>query len=117
MRHHNKNRKFGRSRSQRRALLKSLVLSLIQNEKIETTEAKAKEIRPMIEKLITKGKVSSLATRRLIMSRFNGNAKAAKKIIEVLSVRYKDKKGGYTRIVKISRRKSDASKMAIIKFV
>ena len=109
-------RKFGRTKNQRRALLASLALSLIVREKIKTTEAKAKELRPMVEKLITKGKTGTLASRRAIISKLNSE-KAADKVLKSLSPKYIDRKGGYTRIIKIGRRKSDASQMAYIEFV
>jgi len=119
MRHHNTNRKFGRERKQRTALLRSLAISLINNEKIETTEPKAKEIRKYVEKLITKGKKGDLATRRLLNSKLgSGGDMASKKIIEVLSPMYKDRPGGYLRIIKKGKRiGSDGADMAIIEFV
>lgn len=116
MRHHNTNRKFGRTRDQRKALLKSLALSLIMNEKITTTEAKAKEIRPYVEKLVTKGKSQGLFARRLLIARL-GNKEGGKKIIDDISPRYKERAGGYTRITKLPRRRTDASPMAVIEFV
>ena len=116
MRHHNKNRKFGRMRDERHALLRSLALSLITRGKITTTEAKAKELRPFVEKLITRGKDSSLASRRLLLSRLHNEA-GAKKLITDISPRYQKRSGGYTRITKIPRRQSDASTMAVIEFV
>ena len=117
MRHGNNVRKFGRNKGQREALLKGLMLSLISHGKIETTEAKAKELRPSIEKLITKANMSTLASRRLVISRlYNLNAEAAK-LIDTIAPKYKGRTGGYTRITKIGRRAGDASKMAIIEFV
>lgn len=115
MRHHNVNRKFGRERNQRTALLRSLAYSLVLKSKIKTTEAKAKELRPYIEKLITLGKKQTLASRRILESRIGSGA--AKKIAGELSVTYKERAGGYTRITKIALRTSDASPMAIIEFV
>lgn len=119
MRHHNKNRKFGRERNQRRALLRSLAIALLEKEQIQTTEAKAKEVRPYVEKLITKGKRADLATRRLLNSKLgSGGDKVSAKIISELSPRYKDRNGGYLRIVKSGRRNgSDGANMAIIEFV
>ncbi len=119
MRHHNKNKKFGRERNQRRALLRSLAIALITNEKIETTVVKAKAIRPYVEKLITKGKKNDLATRRLLNSKLgSGGDIATKKIIEVLAPKYKDRAGGYLRIIKSGKRiGSDGAEMAIIEFV
>jgi len=117
MRHHNSIRKFGRVKNQREALIRSLALSLIEHGKIRTTEAKAKELRPFIEKLITKGGNGSVASRRLIISRLGGNKVGGSKVVDELGKKYKDRKGGYTRIVKMSPRPGDASKMAIIELV
>ena len=117
MKHHKSIRKFGRDKNQREALIRLLALSLIEHGKIKTTEAKAKELRPFIEKLITKGREDTLASRRLIVSRLGGNKIGARKLVDELGVRYKERAGGYTRIVKLPQRGGDASKMAIIEFV
>src|SRR3977135_3662059 len=99
MRHHNANRKFGRSKTQRRALLNSLAFNLLTREKIKTTLPKAKELRPFIEKLVTRAKKGDMATRRLIISRLGGShSREVKKLFEVIAPKYIDKKGGYTRI-------------------
>ncbi len=116
MRHHNSNRKFGRERNQRVAFLKSLANNLILHGKIKTTEARAKEIRPFVEKLISKGKEKTLASRKLIISRLGVRA-MAKKLIDEISVKYEEKNGGYTRIIKLPPRQRDGSKMAVIEFV
>jgi len=115
MRHHNQNRKFGRVRKVRKALINSLARSLVLHEKMETTEPKAKELRPFVEKLITKGKQKDIASRRTISA--SVGPKAAKILMETLSKKYADRKGGFTRITKSKRRLSDGSKMAIIEFV
>jgi len=115
MRHHNQVRKFGRSASQRRALLNGLARSLVIREKIRTTEAKAKELRPFIEKLITHSRKGTLSSRRLVIS-FVGED-AGKKMIEDVGPRFKDRPGGYTRILKLPNRKSDGAKMAQIELV
>jgi large subunit ribosomal protein L17 len=115
MRHHNANRKFGRKTNQRGALLKSLAYSLTLKGRIQTTEAKAKELRPYMEKLVTLGKKQTLASRRILESRVG--ARAAKKIAGELSTTYKERAGGYTRIVKMKPRASDAAKLALIEFV
>jgi len=115
MRHHNANRKFGRERNQRKALLKSLAYSLALKGKIKTTEPKAKELRPYMEKLVTLGKKQTPASRRLLESRVG--VQAGKKIAEELSKTYKERAGGYTRITKLPSRVSDGSRMAIIEFV
>lgn len=115
MRHHNANRKFGRERNQRVALMRSLAYSLTLKGKIKTTEPKAKELRPYMEKLITLGKKQTLASRRILESRVGKSA--AKKIAKELASTYKERAGGYTRVVKMGPRVSDGSHMAIIEFV
>ncbi len=118
MRHHNANRKFGRTKTQRHALLNSLAFNLITREKIKTTLPKAKELRPFIEKLVTRAKVGSLAGRRIVLSKLGGNhTKEVKKLFEVIAPKYADKKGGYTRVLKLGVRKSDGAAMAVIEFV
>jgi len=117
MRHHNNVRKFGRNKNQRHALLKGLMLALIAHGKIETTEAKAKELRPFIEKMVTKAKVGTLASRRLVISRLYNLTAEANKLINDIAPKYKERTGGYTRITKLPRRAGDASKMAIIEFI
>ncbi|MDQ3089911.1 MAG: 50S ribosomal protein L17 [bacterium] len=115
MRHGNNTRKFGRESNQRKALMRSLAYSLVIKGKIKTTEAKAKELRPFVEKLVTMGKKDTLASRRTLDSRVG--PEAAKKIATSLSKTYMDRAGGYTRITKLVRRPSDGSKMAVIEFV
>ncbi len=118
MLHHKKGRKLGRVTKQRTALLRSLAISLIKHGKIKTTEAKAKELRPFVEKLITKGKNDTVASRRLVQSRLgSGGVNTTKEIFETIALKYKDRKGGYTRIIKLPVRKKDASKMAIIELI
>jgi large subunit ribosomal protein L17 len=117
MRHHNANRKFGRSSNQRHALLKGLAASLITHGRILTTEAKAKELRPNVEKLVTKAKNPTLAARRVLLSGFYNNEIVVSKLISDIAPRYAERAGGYTRIVKLAPRKGDASPMAIIEFV
>ncbi len=117
MRHHNNTRKFGRDKTQKKALLSSLALNLILREKIKTTEPKAKELRPFIEKLITRAGGSGLATRKLITAKLSNRKAEVKKLFEVIAPKYKGRKGGYTRILKLGTRKSDGAPMAIIEFV
>lgn len=107
MRHHNQNRTFGRSRSQRSALMRGLAMSLIEEGKIKTTEAKAKELRPYIEKLITRGKENTVAARRLVASDL-GEPKASvvQKLFNDVSKRYAERNGGYTRIIKMGETKA-----------
>ncbi|MCA9364100.1 50S ribosomal protein L17 [Candidatus Kaiserbacteria bacterium] len=101
MRHHNKNRIFGRTRRGRTALLRSLAISLIENGKILTTEARAKELRPYIERLVTYGKKGTLAARRQAATKL-GEPRAAtiKKLFDEIAKEYSDRSGGYTRITK-----------------
>lgn len=115
MKHHKTARKFGRDKDQRMALLRSLSYALVMEGRIKTTEAKAKELRPVIEKMITRAKTNSLFSRRLLISRV-GN-EAAKKLIETIGPIFQDRKGGYTRITKLPRRMSDSASMAVIEFV
>ena len=114
MKHGKRGRKFGRKRAGRRALLKNLAANLILKEKIKTTEAKAREIRPLVEKLITKSKKQNLALIRYLAEHLP--VKARKKIMD-LGKRYQERPGGYLRIIKLGPRKRDAAKMAIIEFV
>ena len=117
MRHHNNTRKFGRDKTQKKALMHSLALNLIVREKIKTTEPKAKELRPFIEKLVTRAKKDTLANRRLVVSKLSNRKKEVKKLFEVIAPKYVKKSGGYTRVLKLGVRKSDGAKMAIIEFV
>ena len=117
MKHQVRTRKLGRVKKQRDALLRDLALSLLEYEQIQTTHAKAKELRPMFEKMITKAKVDNLSNRRLLLGRLANNKKLVKKLFEDVAPRFKDRKGGYTRIVKLPPRVSDASPQAIIQLV
>ncbi len=117
MRHGNNKRKFGRVRKVRVALVNSLALNLIVREKIKTTEPKAKELRPFIEKLVTRAKKGDVATKRLISAKLSNKGREVKKLFDVIAPKYKDQSGGYTRIMKLGARKSDGAKMAIIEFV
>lgn len=118
MNHHQTNRKFGRNANQRRALMRSLAISLIQHESITTTEARAKELRPYIEKMITRAATDSVAVRRTISSRLGGGQDdAVRKLVDDIAKRYQDRPGGYTRVVKLPQRQGDASPMAVIQFV
>lgn len=93
------------------------MLALIAHGRIETTEAKAKELRPMIEKMVTKANVGTLASRRLVTSRLYNLTAEAKNLIDNIAPKYKGRSGGYTRITKLPRRAGDASKMAVIEFI
>ena len=115
MKHKVKGRKFKRTSSQRKALFKHLAEAIILHEKIVTTTAKAKELSPKIDKLITLAKKQNLASAKLIHSKLSDEA--AKKLIKEIAKKYKERNGGYTRIVKIGERKNDAAKLSIIEFV
>ncbi len=116
MRHRDRHRKFGRKLGPRRALLKSLALALIARGKMRTTEARAKSLRPMIEKMITRSRRGDLNSQRLLISRL-GSVKAMRKLTAEIGPRYAARPGGYTRISKLPRRASDGSPMAMIEFV
>jgi len=116
MRHHNTKRKFGRVRKVRNALLHSLASNLFVREKIKTTLPKARELRPFVEKMVTHAKKNNLATRRLIVAKL-GSQNGVKKLFDNLAPKYIDKKGGYTRIIKLGVRTADGAEMAIIEFV
>jgi len=118
MRHHDNQRKFSRETNARHALIRSLAANLLIHGKMKTTEAKAKEIRPFVEKLVTYAKVDSVARRRTVISRLATIAeKPVKKLFTEYGPKFKARAGGYTRITKIAARKSDAAPMAVIEFV
>ena len=114
-----KKRKKGRVLSMkagpRKALIHSVARALIIKEKIQTTEAKAKEVSPFVEKLITKAKKGDVAARRELIKHMSPGL--AKKMIEEIAVKYQNRPGGYTRILKTGPRKSDGARMAIIELV
>ncbi len=116
MRHHNHNRKFGRERNQRRAFLKSLAVNLIAHGKIKTTSARAKELRPMIEKMVTRARIGDLQAKRLLLARL-GRPEAMQKLVTDIAPRYLNRAGGYTRITRLPARLSDGSPQALIEFV
>jgi large subunit ribosomal protein L17 len=116
MRHGMNGRKFSRTTPHRIAMFANMAASLIVHEQIKTTLPKAKDLRPVIERLITLGKKGGLANRRVAMSRIRDEA-AVKKLFEVLGDRYKGREGGYTRVLKAGFRYGDAAPMAIIEFV
>src|SRR5690349_8323951 len=108
MRHHSSTRKFGREMNQRDALMRSLARNLINEGRITTTLAKAKSLRPFVEKLVTKAKSGTIAARRDIISRLHGEPEA-KALIETVAPKYKTRPGGYTRIIKLPARTLDAA--------
>ncbi len=116
MRHRVKKKTLDRKTGPRRALLKNLALQLVVYEKIRTTEAKAKVLRPYVERLITKGKAQTLAARRALL-RVLPTENAVNKILEDLGPRYKERAGGYLRITKTVARQGDGAHMAVIEFV
>lgn len=97
--------------------MRSLARSLVRDEAIITTEAKAKELRPYIEELVTKARNNDLSARKLITSRLGNDKAIAKKLVEEIAPQYENRKGGYTRITKLPIRIKDAAKMAQISFV
>ena len=108
-------RQLSRKTDQRRALLKILAGNLILKERIKTTRAKAKEVAPFVEKIITRAKKQNLASRRILVSLLS--EKAATKAFKELGPRYLERKGGYTRIIKFGPRFSDAAEMVILELV
>ncbi|MDO8522770.1 MAG: 50S ribosomal protein L17 [bacterium] len=116
MKHQKKGRKFGRERNQRRAFMQGLAVALIMKGKIKTTKARAKELRPFIERLITYGKSSNKTTGSRRINAVLPKV-AAKKLMIEIATKYADRKGGYTRIIKIGQRPHDAASMAFIEFV
>lgn len=116
MRHKIGGRKLNRTSSHRKALLRNMSAALIKHEQITTTLPKARELRPYLEKLITLAKHGGLANRRLAHARLLDDAQE-KKLFEVLSARYADRQGGYTRVIKAGIRGSDAAPMAVIELV
>ncbi len=110
-----KGRKLSRKKDQRKALLKSLMAALFFKEKIKTTEAKAKEMASFAEKQINRAKIADLSSQKLLNRWFP--RKIVKRLITEIAPRYKERKGGYTRIIKLGQRKSDGAKMVIIELV
>lgn len=115
MRHLKKTKKFHRETDQRKALEKALLTALISYGKIKTTEAKAKWLRPKIEKIVTKAKIKNVnnirAVRKILAE------KPTKRVFDEIASKYQERPGGYTRVIKLGQRKSDGSKMATIEFI
>ena len=116
MRHRVGGRKLQRTSSHRAALFRNMAAALIKHEQITTTTAKAKELRPYIEKLVTLAKRGGLSNRRLAQSRLMDDAQLDK-LFDVIGPRYADRDGGYTRVIKAGIRSSDAAPIAVIEFV
>ncbi|HRY82850.1 MAG TPA: 50S ribosomal protein L17 [Candidatus Moranbacteria bacterium] len=120
MQHQNKTKEFGRTRNQRTALWKTMLGSLIMQEKIKTTEAKAKELKVRIDKIINKAKKGQSEAKKLGVRRDFGKyipEIAIKKIMGEFLKRFENKNSGYTRVIKLAPRKGDGAKVAIIEFV
>ena len=116
MRHNRKGKVLGRTKAPREALMRSLATSFIIYEKIKTTTAKAKALRPIVEKYITLGKTDTLHNRRQAL-KYLYTEGAVKKLFEVWGPRYQDRKGGYTRIVKLTPRQNDGAEVSVIEAV
>jgi large subunit ribosomal protein L17 len=116
MRHRVKGKKLSRDSAQRKALLRNLVTSFLEKERIRTTLAKAKATRPIAEKMITLGKKNSLHSRRLAL-RFIYKRDVVKKLFDEIGPRFSERPGGYTRIVKIGPRQGDGAEMALLELV
>ena len=116
MRHRVAGRKLQRTSAHRAAMFRNMAAALIKHEQITTTTAKAKELRPYVEKLVTLAKKGGLSNRRLAHARLMDDAQLVK-LFDVIAARYADRNGGYTRVIKAGIRASDASPIAIIEFV
>lgn len=114
--HRRSTKYFSRKFNARKALLRGLVVSLVEHGRIRTTVTKAKELRRHVEPAITLGKENTVETRRLLLSRYP-NENTVEKILSDLGPRFKDRAGGYTRIIKLDRRPGDMTEMAFIEFV
>jgi len=117
MRHRISGRKLNRTSSHRKALFGNMAVALIKHEQIKTTLPKAKELRSIVDRLITLGKRGDLHARRIAVSRLHGDKKLAEKLFSTLADRYRDRPGGYTRVVKAGFRYGDSAPMAIIELV
>ena len=116
MRHRSGHRKLNRTASHRKALFANMAASLIKHEQITTTLPKAKELRRVVDKLVTLGKKGDLHARRLAISRLQ-DEEMVRKLFETIGPRYKDRNGGYTRVLKAGFRFGDSAPMAVIEFV
>ena len=110
-------RKLGRDNKHRRSMLATLTKQLIINERIETTETRAKEVRKMVDRMITYGKKGDLGSRRRALAFVHNDKKVVEKVFNELAPRYANRNGGYTRIVKIGQRKGDAAMEVLIELV
>ena len=110
-------RKLGRTNKHRRSMLSALTKQLIENEKIVTTETRAKEVRKSLDKMITYGKKGTLVSRRLALAFLHNDEACVNKVFNELVPRYKDRNGGYTRIIKLTERKGDSALTVILELV
>ena len=110
-------RKLGRTNKHRRSMLANLTRDVINNEKIQTTETRAKEVRKFVDKLITYGKDGSLVARRKALAFLHNDNEAVKKVFDVLAPRYAERNGGYTRMYKLDNRQGDDALMVILELV
>ncbi len=116
MRHRMRGRKLGRSPAHRKALFRNQLASLVREERIKTTLHKAKELRPIAEKVVTQGKRDTLHARRLV-NRWLPERQLVKKVFDDIAPRFQERPGGYTRIIKLGPRRGDGAEMAVIEFV
>ena len=116
MYHGHKKRRFGRTAEHRKAMFSNMCANLIHHEQIVTTLPKAKDLRPVVEKLVTLGKRGDLHARRMAMAEIR-QAAVVKKLFDVIGPRYKERQGGYTRVLKAGFRYGDDAPMAVIEFV
>ena len=117
MRHQKQRNKLSRSSAHRKALLRNLSRELIQHERIKTSQAKAKAVKPKVEKLITLGKRGDLHARRQALSELGQDKFVVHKLFEEIAPRYAERNGGYTRIVKLGPRRSDSTEMVLLELV
>ena len=117
MKHKIRGRKFGRNTKHRKSLLRNLAISLIEHESVTTTVPKSKDIRPVVEKLVTLSKTDTLHNRRQAFAFLGNNANAVQKLFSTLAERYQERPGGYTRIIRTGFRKGDCAPMSVIQFV
>ena len=110
-------RKLGRTNKHRKSMLANLTIDLINNETITTTETRAKEVRKFVDKMITYGKDGSLVSRRKAIAFLHNDADVAKKVFDDLAVRYQNRNGGYTRILKLNERRGDDALMVVLELV
>ncbi|MGE5456049.1 MAG: 50S ribosomal protein L17 [Ignavibacteriales bacterium] len=110
-------RKLGRSSKHRKSMLANLTMDLIMNERIQTTETRAKEVRNFVDKMISYGKKGTLVSRRLAIAFLHNDNEVVKKVFDDLAKRYANRNGGYTRILKLNERRGDDSLMVILELV